>query len=402
MNIIGIVAEYNPFHTGHGYQMAESRTQLGENAPVIAVMSGNWVQQADCAIADKWTRARLALMGGADLVLELPTVFATASAETFGRGAVELLSATGLVTHLSFGSECGSVDGLRAVAGCLTSPEYHAAVTALAQTGLPFAVCREQAVRQLLGGDEGELLATPNNNLGVEYIKALQLMGSDITPMTVQRRGAAHNAIAHDAPAHLSATQIRAGLRQGDYHSPAPYLMEGAREVLMNSPIPSFKTAERAILAKLRTMTAEDWARLPDSGAAEGLPQRLEKAGRLCRSLEEFYEAVKTRRYTHARLRRLVLWAYLGLTADARPEHPLYIRVLGFNERGQALLKDMKKTATLPVITKPAHARKLEGEARAQFEREALYTDLYDLCFDTVPVPGREFTTDAVRMGGNL
>ena len=118
-------------------------------------MSGNWVQQADCAIADKWTRARLALMGGADLVLELPPPFATASAEAFGRGAVELLAATGLVTHLSFGSECGSVEKLSAVAHCLNTTAYHTSVTALAQTGLPFAVCREQAVREVLGGDEG-------------------------------------------------------------------------------------------------------------------------------------------------------------------------------------------------------------------------------------------------------
>lgn len=402
MNIIGIVAEYNPFHTGHGYQISESRARLGENAPVIAVMSGNWVQQADCAVADKWTRARLALMGGADLVLELPTPFATASAETFCRGAVDLLHATGLVTHLSFGSECGNVESLRAVAGCLASPKYHAAVTALSQTGLPFAVCREQAVRELLGGKEGELLSSPNNNLGVEYIKALGQLGSSITPMTVQRKGAAHNTITHDASAHLSATQIRAHLRQGDYLSPAPYLMDGGLDVLKDRPIPSLKNAERAILAKLRTMTAEDWARLPDSGASEGLPQRLEKAGKGCRSLEEFYERVKTKRYTHARLRRLVLWTYLGLTAADRPAHPLYLRVLGFNERGQGLLKEMKKTAALPIITKPAHARKLEGEARVQFEQEASYTDLYDLCFDTIPAPGREFTTDAVRMGGDL
>ena len=400
MNIIGIVAEYNPFHTGHGYQMAESRTQLGEDSPVIAVMSGNWVQQAHCAIADKWTRARLALMGGADLVLELPTPFATASAETFGRGAVELLAATGLVTHLSFGSEQGQVDLLTAAAHALASPEYHARVTQLAESGLPFASCRQQAVEELFGPEIGGVLATPNNNLGVEYIKALQALGSSIIPMTVQRRGAAHNTIAHDAPPHLSATQIRACLREGDYTSPIPYLMDGGLDLLKNSPIPALKNVERAILLKLRTMTAEDWAMLPDSGAAEGLPQRMEKAGRQCRSVEEFYELVKTKRYTHARLRRLVLWAYLGLTADNRPEHPLYIRVLGFNERGQGLLKEMKKTAALPVITKPAHARKLEGQAREQFEREAYYTDLYDLCFDSIPASGREFTTDAVRLGG--
>ena len=398
MNAIGIVAEYNPFHTGHGHQIARSRAALGENVPVVAVMSGNWVQQADCAIADKWTRARLALRGGADLVLELPTVWATSSAEKFAQGAVEILHAAGVVGRISFGSECGDVDKLRRAAACLSTPEYHAAVAGLAGEGLPFAVCRQRAVEALAGGEIGAVLADPNNNLGVEYIKALNALNSPILPMTVQRQGAAHNSIRTDRPRFLSATQIRAELRAGQGEQVEPWLLPDALPLLHD--LPDLSRLERAILLKLRTMTAEDWAKLPDSGVAEGLPRRLEKAGRECRDLNDFYALCKSKRFTHARLRRLVLWALLGLTRADRPENPPYIRVLGFNDRGQELLKGMKQNAALPVLTKPAHARKLDADGRRLFELECRCTDLYDLCFKTVPAPGREWRTDPVRMGG--
>lgn len=411
MNVIGIVAEYNPFHTGHGYQIAQSRAQLGGHAPVVAVMSGNWVQQADCAIADKWTRARLALMGGADLVLELPTVFATSSAEGFARGAVELLCASGVVDTISFGSECGDAQPLQRIAACLNTPEYQTLVSRLAGEGLPFAVCRQRAVEELLGNELSGLLARPNNNLGIEYLRALQARNSPIRPITVQRMGAAHNSVfavltpnpenaGKEMPRFLSATDIRLNLLDGEWDRMEPYLVPGGRAVLESGMIglPGLARVERAMLMKLRTMTAGDWARLPDSGAAEGLPQRLEKAGRQCASVGDFFDLVKTKRYTHARLRRLVLWAYLGLTQADWPGHPPYLRVLGFNQRGQDLLKQMKQTASLPVLTKPAHARKLDGPARRLFELEARCTDLYDLCFETIPAPGREWATGPVRL----
>lgn len=401
MNIIGIVAEYNPFHTGHGYQIAQSRQMLPGESAVVAVMSGNWVQQADCAIADKWTRARLALLGGADLVLELPTVFATASAERFGAGAVELLASTGVVTHLSFGSECGDVDKLWNVASCLNSPEYHAALQGKLSSGLPFARCRQEAAEDLLGSELADLLSTPNNNLGVEYCKALQSLGSAIIPITVTRRGAAHNSLSEGRPPFLSATQIRQDLYAGDWTLPRDYIVPGGAEILEQvGDFPSLDRVERAILSKLRTMTARDWGKLPDSGTSEGLPQRLEKAGRQCASVEEFLDLSKTKRYTYARLRRLLLWAWLGLTAEDFAPHPAYLRVLGFNSRGQQVLKEMKDTAALPILTKPAHARKLPPEALAQFEVEGRCTDLYDLCFTDIPRPGREWNTDPVRMEG--
>lgn len=405
MQVIGIVAEYNPFHTGHAYQIARTRQALEGDCAVVAVMSGNWVQQADCAIADKWLRARLALLGGVDLVLELPTVWATASAESFARGAISLLEGSGVVDVLSFGSEGGEVDKLAEVAACLNTPAYQQAVAARAGSGLPFAVCRQQAVEELLGSEYGALLSRPNNNLGIEYIRALRAGNSSIRPMTVLRQGADHNALLGSAdhenrPSFVSATQIRMDLMKGNWDRAQPYLVPGGRAMLEGSLVglPGLRRVERAVLAKLRTMGAEDWAKLPDSGQAEGLPQRLERAGKQCTDLEDFFDRAKTKRYTHARLRRLVLWAYLGITTQDIPHSPPYLRVLGFNARGQELLRQMKDRACLPILTKPAHARQLSEEGQRLFELEARCTDLYDLCFETILPPGREWTTGPVRM----
>ena len=293
MQWAGIVAEYNPFHTGHAYQIQQTRRALGGEAGIAAVMSGNWVQSADCAIADKWTRARLALMGGADLVLELPTVWAMSSAESFARGAVELLAAAGAVDVLSFGSECGDAERLEQVAACLDSPACQQALRRLVDGGAPFAACRQAAVGEVLGEELAGLLARPNNNLGVEYIRALRALKSGIRPMTVLRRGAPHNGVVfrHGAqsapsdpafmamPQFMSATQIRMDLMAGDWDQAEPYLLPGSRVLLERNMTgrPGLRRVERAVLARVRTMTAEDWARLPDSGAAEGLPRRLER-----------------------------------------------------------------------------------------------------------------------------
>lgn len=402
MKVIGIVAEYNPFHSGHAYQIEETRRIEGDDCAVIAVMSGNWVQQADCAIADKWTRSRLALMGGVDLVLELPTVWAMSSAESFARGATDILEASGVVDVLSFGSECGDVDALQRVAACLDSPSCQAGLRRLVDMGMPFAAARQEAVREILGC-KAELLSNPNNNLGVEYILALNALESNIRPMTVTRRGAAHNSLeaaGGERPRFLSATQIRADLREGEWDSAQPYLVPGGRELLEGNTVglPDLRRVERAMLARVRTMTAEDWAKLPDSGEAEGLTKRLERAGRQCTSMEEFFDLAKTKRYTHARLRRLVLWAWLGLTLEDRPEYPPYLRVLGFNDRGREILREMKDRAVLPVLTKPAHARDLDETGCRLFELEARCTDLYDLCFRKIRSAGREWTTGPVIM----
>lgn len=397
MKVAGIVAEYNPFHTGHAHQIGQTRARLGEDCAVVAVMSGNWVQQGACAIADKWTRTQLALLGGADLVLELPTVWASSSAESFARGAVGILHACGVADALSFGSECGDIDGLKQVAACLDSADYEACLRERINEGATFAACRQQAVEELLGSELGGLLAKPNNNLGIEYIRALNALNSKIEPMTVLRKGAEHNSIGQNT-CFVSATQIRADLNRGNWDGAQPYLPEGGRAILEGKIVTKtgLEQASRAILARLRTMTVEDWEQLPDCGASEGLPRRLERAGKTCATIEEFFELAKTKRYTRARLNRLVLWAYLGLAAADVPGAPPYIRVLGFNQRGREVLRQIKEQTMLPILTKPAHARELDALGRSLFEREARCTDLYDLCFERLCTPGREWTTGPV------
>ena len=303
---------------------------------------------------------------------------------------------------LSFGSECGDVDRLRQVAVCLNRPEYEAGLRRFVDEGMPFAAARQGTVRGLLGQELASLLSGPNNNLGVEYLRALDRLKSGIQSMTIQREGAPHDSLLEEGkrPRFLSATQIRAFLEEGNWQAALPYLSAGGLEALRASwrGFPTLKRVERGLLAKLRVWTGEDWAKLPDSGAGEGLPPRLERAGKQCRSLEEFVDLAKPKHWTQARLRRLLVWAWLGLTREDRPESPPYLRVLGFSSRGQAVLREMKSRAALPILTKPAHAKGLDEPGRALFALEARCTDLYDLCLEDVPTPGREWRTGPVRL----
>lgn len=377
METAGIVAEYNPFHRGHAWHIAETRRRLGGDAPVVCVMSGHWVQRGECALADKWLRAALALDRGADLVVELPTPWAMASAESFARGAVSLLAATGVVDVLSFGSETGELAPLEEAAAALDAPDYPERLRAALGRGLSFPAARQEAAG-------AACLSAPNNNLGVEYLRSLRALGSTIRPLTVPRQGAGHDGPA--AGGFASASELRRLLRAGRGEEAAPYLTAPWSEELAD-----MQHIERAVLARLRTMGEGDWAALPDGGGAEGLPSRLAKAAREAVSLEDFYTRAKTRRYPHARLRRLALAAFLDLRAAERPAAPPYVRVLGLGGRGRALLRKMKDTCPLPVIVKPAQARELDGPARTLFESEARYTDLYGLCFPAPRPCGAEW-----------
>ena len=385
MKIIGIVAEYNPFHTGHAWHIQETRRQFREETAVVAVMSGNWVQRGECAITDKWTRTEMALAGGMDLVLELPTVWSTASAEGFARGAVSLLATTGVVDILSFGSECGDLPALRALAQCLNSPDFPQALRRELGPKKSFAQCRRQAASHLLGEDTAALLDLPNNNLGVEYLRFLP---PDMEAVTIPRRGAGH-----DSPAggdgFPSASLLRQKLRAGEVTGVSPFL-----SLPWKGEAANMKHLERALVARLRSMTLAEAEALPDSG--DGLAARLLYAARQTASLEELYALTKTRTYAHARVRRLALYALLGLREENRPTAPPYIRVLGFNHRGRELLRKMNQTASLPFFVKPAQIPRFSPEARALFALEERFTDLYSLCFPTPRPGGLEWTTNPI------
>ena len=375
MNVAGIIAEYNPFHRGHAWQIDETRRRLGADTAVVCAMSGHWVQRGECAVTDKWTRAAMALRGGADLILELPTPWACASAETFARGGVGVLAAAGVVDTLSFGSESGDLDGLRRAAECLDSEDYRAALRGFLDQGLPFAVCRHRAAEALLGAEGAACLENPNDNLGVEYLRALP---PEMGALTVRRVGARHDG----APAEgfASASTLRGWLRQGKIARAEAYLTEA-----WQGDVASMEWCERWTLARLRTMTLAEAEALPDSG--EGLAARLLAAGQRAGSLEEVYDLTKTKRYAHARVRRLTAWAMLGLTAADRPAAVPCLKVLGFTDRGREVLREMDRRAKVPVVTKPAHAKALDGAGGRLAELEARCTDLYGLCF-AAPWPG--------------
>lgn len=368
MRTIGIVAEYNPFHGGHAHHIRRTRDLAGDCA-VVAVMSGNFVQRGDCALTDKWSRARAAVEGGVDLVLELPTLWAASSAEHFAGGAAALLQDIGVDT-LSFGSESGDDAPLRACAQALDSPAFQAALREQLSQGLPFALCRQRAAEALLGPQGAAPLARPNDNLGVEYLRAAGRLDFHPQVITVRRVGAGHDG--GDDPRYPSASHLRsqvwAGQRQAD--NPAALAVN-----------------QRGVLTLLRRMTAEDFAALPDCG--EGLSQRLERCARQAVSLEQLYTLAKTKRYAHARIRRAVLWAALGLRQDMRPARPPYLRVLAFNQTGRQLLRSY--AGPRPLITKPTH-----GKGIPLLELEARCTDFYALC-RTHPTPaGAEWRTSPV------
>jgi len=391
MNAVGIIAEYNPFHNGHAYHIAETRRLLGESRPVVCVMSGSWVQRGECALTDKWTRAALALQGGVDLVLELPVPWAISSAEGFARGAVSILKAAGVVDTISFGSESGRLEDLYQVAQCLEGEACQKALREELDKGFPFAEARQKAALRTLG-KQAERLQGANDNLAVEYLRAA---GEDLDAVAVLRKGVDHDSDSL-TEGFASASLIRELARRGDWAGVAQRSPDGAAEALQRAGIADMKYVERAFLARLRSMTAKDFAALPDSGEAEGLPERMVKAAGRAESLEGFYSLAKTRRYAHARIRRLALWAFLGMTEADRPEGPCYLRVLGMNGRGQDLLREMKRKAALPILTKPAHIKRLTEEAQRLFSLECKATDLYGLSFDKIKPCGMDYTTGPV------
>ncbi|MBQ5799236.1 MAG: nucleotidyltransferase family protein [Oscillospiraceae bacterium] len=395
MAVVGIISEYNPFHLGHAWQIAELRRRLGADTAVVCAMSGNFVQRGECAIMEKHARAEAALHGGADLVLELPLPWAISSAESFAAGGVGVLAAAGVVDTLAFGSECGNGERLMRLAERLLSEEFSAALKARLGAGTSYASVRAAAMRDLVG-DEAALLERPNDILGVEYCKAIRAGKVPMSVLALERRGVDHDGGAKDgfASASFIREKLRAGEDASDYltsQSAAAYY----REANGGCAPAGLNYAERAILSKLRSMTEEDLAAY--DGGGEGLYHRFYAAVQSARSMEEILELAKTKRYAHARLRRMLLAAFLGVPSAAELEIP-YLHVLGCNGRGRELLAAMKKSASVPVITKSAEARRLPSPAKELFALEARSTDQYVLMYPqlSASAAGSEWTRGPV------
>ena len=332
MQVCGIVAEYNPFHTGHAYQLAAARAAGAER--IVVVMSGQFVQRGGIACLDKWQRAKAAIAAGADLVLELPVSFATASAERFAFGAVSVLEKLGCVTMLHCGSECGDADLLRQTAERLETLHIFPWLAG----GLSYPAARRKAMAEEYGEEAAALLDQPNNILAIEYQKAILRMGAEMELHTILRAGASHDGAPREK--FSSAGWIRHTWETEGSDAVAEYLPGGVPE--------GFRPAnglEQATLYRLSTLSKAGFAALPDVN--EGLENRLYRAARTARSLSEFYEKVQTRRYPQARIRRIAAAAVLSIRATDRPAEPASARVLACGEGGYPILRAAKKAGRI-------------------------------------------------------
>ena len=371
MKTAAIICEYNPFHNGHRFLMEECRRILGADTAIVCVMSGDFVQRGEAAVYLKHDRARAAVAGGADLVLELPLPWCMAPAETFARGAVGLLGAAGPVTHLCFGSECGDLTALQETADTLLKPELDALIRDNMAEGTPYAAARQAAVETLLG-QPSPALNRPNDILAVEYLKALKKQGLSLAPLTVARRGAGHDSgKADDLP---SASFLREKLRAGE--DIRLWVPAAALDALAQGEgMVDAAAVETAQLSRLRFLPEEAFAAAPD--VSEGLDRRIYRAARTEPTLEAAVAAASSKRYPLSRIRRICLAAALGVRAEDSEGVPPYLRVLAANNQGAALLREMEDAASLPVLTKPAHVHAMGTAAERCF---ALGAGAADLC----------------------
>ena len=404
MKVCGVIAEFNPLHNGHAHLLKQLKSPDGAHAThVVAVMSGNFVQRGEPALLPKFERTKAALACGADVVIELPTPYALSSAEGFARAGVFLLSALGCVDTLAFGSECGDVAALKKAADSLQTEKCNTLLRYHLEGGISFAEARQKALAETAGAAVGDLLSSPNNTLAIEYLRALAALGTTMDAFTVKRIGADHDA-AVPLGDTASASYIRALIAENRLMNALPFMPPAARDCLTAATAAGLcpadeKRGEAALLYRLRQMSLADFAALP--GISEGIENRLYAAAREAASVDEFLSLVKTRRYPLTRLKRLLMAAFLGLTADQIPETPPYIRILGATEAGYEVLRTAKTNGcALPLLSRKGQADTLADDARALWEFECRATDLYGLFLPKLPPCGADLTAGFIKYNG--
>lgn len=301
----GIICEFNPLHKGHKHLIDTIKEQ---SDAVICVMSGNFVQRGEFAVQNKFDRTRTALDNGANLVIELPCVYSLMSAEGFAKNAVQILEATGIVDEIAFGAENDNITELKEIAEKIKASQPQ--IVEEMKKGLSYPVARKNIINS-------DILDTPNNILAIEYIKHTEL-----PCRAIKRIGAGHDT------------------------DDINYSASAIRQTMMLSEICSLNNCEKAVLAKLRTMTADEFKQIEDVN--EGIENRIIEAIKTSKSLYELYDNIKTKRYTHSRIRRIILKSYLEITKEYS-FNPPYIRILGFDGKGRELLSEMKKRLNCPL-----------------------------------------------------
>ena len=347
--VLGIIAEYNPFHNGHLYHLEEAKQRSGCNYS-ICVMTGNFAQRGGTSLINKWTKTEMALAGGIDLVLELPTIYSVSSAENFAEGAVKVLNTTGIVTNLAFGMESNDLSSLNNIANVLYQEprEYVTMLNHELSRGNSFPKARESAIMMYLNDIKryANILSGSNNILAIEYLKALKKTKSDMMPLGVQRKKVFYNddKIVDDF-ASASAIRKLVQLQQFDdirRVMPKECYMLLREEMKRGNLVFDLRKYETIILYNLRKMTIRDIANIPD--VSEGLEYNIKEAAENCNTIRDFIDMVKTKRYTQTRIQRILVYALLGIDRkmmDLSRKVIPYLRVLGCNDKGKELLSEI-------------------------------------------------------------
>lgn len=394
MKTYGIICEYNPFHNGHIYQIEETRKQGATH--IVAIMSGNYVQRGDVAMIDKFARAKVAVNNGVDLVVEMPVVYSISSANFFARAGVMMLGALGCVDGISFGSECGDMELLKNAAMASINASKPEKFKPLMEQGMSYP----QAVQQAIALEYGPIIASvfdsPNNTLAVEYLKAIKLLGLEFETYTVKRKGAEHDSFTHEENI-ASGTLIRQMIEDGEDIS--AYVPKDMADVVSEYEdkelLAYFDNLERELLYVIRSAVPPTIAECPD--VDPGLANLILHAG-VASSIDDFLDAVCTKRYTMARIRRILLNLYLNIKATDLMIMPPYGRILAFNERGSEILKASKEKQegnkySIPFGTSLKEFVELKKPPVSRFaDISNRATNLYGLASRTVRPCAEDFT----------
>ncbi len=407
--VLGIVCEYNPFHNGHLYHLEQSKKATGSNY-VVAIMSGNFTQRGSTAIIDKWSRTEAALKCGVDLVIELPVLYATSSAENFAEGSIHILDSLKVVDYLGFGSETSDIDILSEIANILyKEPKaYKNILSEELNKGISFPKARENALMQYLNNNKkyAHVLSSPNNILGIEYIKALKKYKSNIRPIPITRFEAGYNDLNYSGNI-ASATAIRNIIKNGNFEIARRLLPPPSYAILMDNIkqghiIPDLSVFERQIIYNLRKMDTSEIAELPD--VTEGLEFSIKKAANSCNTIQEFLTLIKSKRYTSTRIQRILLYSLLGITKKdmtlSKKVNP-YVRVLGLNNRGKFIISEIAKAnPRLEIITsvKRFADRSNNKNLKLMLDKDIFATNVYTIGYDFNSCNNLDFTKKIVTI----
>lgn len=381
--VLGIVAEYNPFHNGHAYHIKQSIEQTNCDY-VVCVVSGNFVQRGNTSIVDKWTKAKMAIANGADLVIELPTIYSTSSAENFAEGAIKILDEIKIVDSISFGMETDDLANLNNVANVLYQEpkDYITMLNHELSRGVSYPKARENALMMYLNDIKryANVLSSPNNILGIEYLKAMKKLKSKLNPIGIHRKKVFYNDefIVDD---FASATAIRKMIINRQFDDimkvmPRSSYVLLAKELQKGHYVLDLSKFQSEILYKLRSMTVEEIRELPD--VTEGLENAIKNAANSCNNIIDLVNMIKSKRYTQTRIQRILIYCLLGITKkmmETSKNTTPYVRVLGFNENGKKLISEaMAKNKKLNLVTS---VKKYMDESKNKVLKEMLQTDIY-------------------------